>query len=292
MLPNDSAVNSGPLTVGSMTLIFSAAEVNKFSHSYYLVLMKNKIALVTGASSGIGRACALTVAKMGYDLIATGRRAERLEELGLELPEGVRFLPLVFDVRDRKDVDRLLTNLPSDWVSIDVLINNAGNAHGLDPIQTGNVDDWDAMIDINVKGLLYVSKAIIPGMTERNSGHIINIGSIAGKEVYPNGNVYCASKHAVDALTNGMRMDLNPFGIKVMGIHPGLVETEFSLVRFKGDEKRAGTVYQGYSPLLAQDIADIVEFALTRPPHVVLADVVVLPTAQASATVIKKKLPQ
>ena len=292
MLPNDSAVNSGPLTVGSMTLIFSAAEVNKFSHSYYLVLMKNKIALVTGASSGIGRACALTVAKMGYDLIATGRRAERLEELRLELPEGVRFLPLVFDVRDRKDVDRLLTNLPSDWASIDVLINNAGNAHGLDPIQTGNVDDWDAMIDINVKGLLYVSKAIIPGMTERNSGHIINIGSIAGKEVYPNGNVYCASKHAVDALTNGMRMDLNPFGIKVMGIHPGLVETEFSLVRFKGDSQRASTIYQGYAPLVAQDIADIVEFALTRPPHVVLADVVVLPTAQASATVIKKKLPQ
>ena len=275
-----------------MTLIFSVAEVNKFSHSYYLVLMKNKIALVTGASSGIGRACALTVAKMGYDLIATGRRLERLEELRLELPEGVRFLPLVFDVRDRKDVDRLLTNLPPEWASIDVLINNAGNAHGLDPIQTGNVDDWDAMIDINVKGLLYVSKAIIPGMTERNSGHIINIGSIAGKEVYPNGNVYCASKHAVDALTNGMRMDLNPFGIKVMGIHPGLVETEFSLVRFKGDSQRASTIYQGYAPLVAQDIADIVEFALTRPPHVVLADVVVLPTAQASATVIKKKLPQ
>ena len=275
-----------------MTLIFSGAEVNKFSHSYYLVLMKNKIALVTGASSGIGRACALTVAKMGYDLIATGRRLERLEELRLELPEGVRFLPLVFDVRDRKDVDRLLTNLPPEWASIDVLINNAGNAHGLDPIQTGNVDDWDAMIDINVKGLLYVSKAIIPGMTERNSGHIINIGSMAGKEVYPNGNVYCASKHAVDALTNGMRMDLNPFGIKVMGIHPGLVETEFSLVRFKGDSQRASTIYKGYTPLVAQDIADIVGFALTRPPHVVLADVVVLPTAQASATVIKKKLPQ
>ena len=292
MLPNDSAVNSGPLTVGSMTLIFSAAEVNKFSHSYYLVLMKNKIALVTGASSGIGRACALTVAKMGYDLIATGRRLERLEELRQELPEGVRFLPLVFDVRDRAEVERFLTNLPLEWASIDVLINNAGNAHGLDPIQTGNVDDWDAMIDINVKGLLYVSKAIIPGMTERNSGYIINIGSIAGKEVYPNGNVYCASKHAVDALTNGMRMDLNPFGIKVMGIHPGLVETEFSLVRFKGDSQRASTIYQGYAPLVAQDIADIVEFALTRPPHVVLADVVVLPTAQASATVIKKKLPQ
>ena len=290
MLPNDSAVNSGPLTVDKMTLIFSVAEVNKFSHSYYLVRMKNKIALVTGASSGIGWACALTMAKMGYDLIATGRRAERLEDLRQELPEGVRFLPLLFDVRDRAEVERLLTNLPAEWASIDVLINNAGNAHGLDPIQTGNVDDWDAMLDINVKGLLYVSKAIIPGMTERNSGFIINIGSIAGKEVYPNGNVYCASKHAVDALTNGMRMDLNPFGIKVMGIHPGLVETEFSLVRFKGDEKRAETIYQGYTPLLAQDIADIVEFALTRPPHVVIADVVVLPTAQASATVIKKKL--
>jgi NADP-dependent 3-hydroxy acid dehydrogenase YdfG len=254
--------------------------------------MKNKIALVTGATSGIGKACALTLAKLGYDLIATGRRTERLEELKNELPNDIRFLPLVFDVRDRETVADLLGNLPPDWSEIAVLVNNAGNAHGLDPIQTGNVDDWDAMIDINVKGLLYVSKAIIPGMTERNSGHIINIGSIAGKEVYPNGNVYCASKHAVDALTNGMRMDLNPFGIKVMGIHPGLVETEFSLVRFKGDEKRAGTVYQGYSPLLAQDIADIVEFALTRPPHVVLADVVVLPTAQASATVIKKKLPQ
>ncbi len=273
-----------------MTLNFSLAEVNKFSHSYYLVHMKNKIALVTGATSGIGRACALTLANMGYDLIATGRRSERLEELRLELPEGIRFLPLLFDVRDRAEVKQLLTNLPPEWASIDVLINNAGNAHGLDPIQTGKIDDWDAMLDINVKGLLYVSKAIIPGMTERNSGFIINIGSIAGKEVYPNGNVYCASKHAVDALTNGMRMDLNPFGIKVMGIHPGLVETEFSLVRFKGDKKRAETIYQGYTPLLAQDIADIVEFALTRPPHVVLADVVVLPTAQASATVIKKNL--
>lgn len=280
------------LTSQKIPLNFSPAEVNKFFHSYYLVHMKNKIALVTGATSGIGWACALTLAKMGYDLIATGRRSERLEELKRELPEGIRFLPLLFDVRDRAEVERLLTNLPAEWASIDVLINNAGNAHGLDPIQTGKVDDWDAMLDINVKGLLYVSKAIIPGMTERNSGSIINIGSIAGKEVYPNGNVYCASKHAVDALTNGMRMDLNPFGIKVMGIHPGLVETEFSLVRFKGDEKRAETVYQGYAPLLAQDIADIVEFALTRPPHVVLADVVVLPTAQASATVIKKRLPQ
>lgn len=253
--------------------------------------MKNKIALITGATSGIGKASAITLAKMGYDIIATGRRKDRLDELEKEFPEGVRFLPLVFDVRDREKVGEILGNLPADWAAVDVLINNAGNAHGLDPIQTGSIDDWDAMMDINVKGLLYVSKAIIPGMTERKSGIIINIGSIAGKEVYPNGNVYCGSKHAVDAITKGMRMDLNPFGIKVIGIHPGLVETEFSLVRFKGDEKRAQTVYQGYEPLVAQDIADIVEFVVNRPAHVVLADIVVLPTAQAAATLVKKNLP-
>lgn len=253
--------------------------------------MKNKIALITGATSGIGKASAITLAKMGYDIIGTGRRKDRLDELENELPAGVRFLPLVFDVRDRETVGEILGNLPSDWAAIDVLINNAGNAHGMDPIQTGSLDDWDAMMDINVKGLLYVSKAIIPGMTERQSGIIINIGSIAGKEVYPNGNVYCGSKHAVDAITKGMRIDLNPFGIKVIGIHPGLVETEFSLVRFKGDEKRAETVYQGYEPLVAQDIADIVEFVVNRPAHVVLADIVVLPTAQAAATLVKKNLP-
>ena len=253
--------------------------------------MNTKIALITGATSGIGKASAITLAKMGYDIIATGRRKDRLDELETELPAGVRYYPLVFDVRDREKVGEILGNLPADWAAVDVLINNAGNAHGLDPIQTGSLDDWDAMMDINVKGLLYVSKAIIPGMTERKSGMIINIGSIAGKEVYPNGNVYCGSKHAVDAITKGMRMDLNPFGIKVIGIHPGLVETEFSLVRFKGDEKRAETVYQGYEPLVAQDIADIVEFVLNRPAHVVLADIVVLPTAQAAATLVKKNLP-
>nr|WP_287938466.1 SDR family NAD(P)-dependent oxidoreductase [Algoriphagus sp.] len=253
--------------------------------------MNNKIALITGATSGIGKASAITLAKMGYDIIATGRREDRLNELEKEIPSGVRFLPLVFDVRDREKVGEILGNLPANWAAVDVLINNAGNAHGLDPIQTGNLDDWDAMMDINVKGLLYVSKAIIPGMTERKSGIIINIGSIAGKEVYPNGNVYCGSKHAVDAITKGMRLDLNPFGIKVIGIHPGLVETEFSLVRFKGDEKRAETVYQGYEPLVAQDIADIVEFVVNRPAHVVLADIVVLPTAQAAATLVKKNLP-
>ena len=254
--------------------------------------MENKIALVTGATSGIGKASAITLAKMGFDIIATGRRKDRLEELEKELPSTIRYLPLVFDVRDREKVGEILGNLPEDWKEIDILINNAGNAHGMDPIQTGSLDDWDAMMDINVKGLLYVSKAIIPGMTERKSGTIINIGSIAGKEVYPNGNVYCGSKHAVDAITKGMRIDLNPFGIKVIGIHPGLVETEFSLVRFKGDDQRAEKVYQGFEPLVAQDIADIVEFVVNRPPHVVLADIVVLPTAQASATLVQKNLPQ
>lgn len=252
--------------------------------------MKNKIALVTGATSGIGKACAITLAKLGYDIIATGRRGDRLKELASEIPGNVNYLPLVFDVRDREKVLEILGALPDDWKAVDVLINNAGNAHGMDPIQNGSLDDWDAMIDINVKGLLYVSKAIMAGMTERKSGTIINIGSIAGKEVYPNGNVYCGSKHAVDAITQGMRMDMNPFGIKVMAIHPGLVETEFSMVRFKGDEKRSESVYQGFEPLHAQDIADIVEFAVTRPAHVVIADVVVLPTAQASATIVKKNL--
>lgn len=252
--------------------------------------MKKKIALVTGATSGIGRASAITLAKMGFHIIATGRRTDRLEELKSELPAGTDFLPLVFDVRDRETVTKILGNLSENWKNVDVLLNNAGNAHGMDPIQTGNMDDWDAMIDINVKGLLYVSKAIIPGMCDRKSGMIINIGSIAGKEVYPNGNVYCGSKHAVDAITKGMRMDLNPFGIRVVAIHPGLVETEFSLVRFKGDSSRAETIYQGYEPLVAQDIADIIEFAVNRPAHVVLADIVVLPTAQASAALVKKDI--
>ncbi|MGM0946951.1 MAG: SDR family NAD(P)-dependent oxidoreductase [Bacteroidota bacterium] len=250
--------------------------------------MEQKIALITGATSGIGKACALILAKNGYDIIATGRRTDRLEALKNEMPEGRKLLPLTFDVRDKEAVFKLLGNLPEPWKNIDILVNNAGNAHGLDPIQTGDTADWDAMIDINVKGLLYVSKAIIPTMCERKSGTIINIGSIAGKEVYPNGNVYCGSKHAVDAITQGMRIDLNPFGVKVIGIHPGLVETEFSLVRFKGDEERAEKIYQGYEPLLAQDIAEIVEFCINRPPHVVLADIVVLPTAQASATLVNK----
>ena len=206
----------------------------------------SKIALVTGASSGIGWATAELLANEGYDLIICGRRAERLSKLSDKV--SVKTLFLIFDVRNKAEVDRALEALPQEWRNIDVLVNNAGNAHGLSKIQDGNVEDWDAMIDINVKGLLYVTRAIVPSMVERGSGHIVNIGSIAGKEVYPNGNVYCASKHAVDAINNGMRLDLLDTGVKVSQVCPGLVETEFSLVRFKGDANRAEGVYQGSMP--------------------------------------------
>lgn len=247
-----------------------------------------KIALVTGATSGIGWATAEALADKGFDLIICGRRKERLEELASKL--SVKTLQLIFDVSDRKAVDEALGSIPEDWKSIDVLINNAGNAHGLSKIQDGNVDDWDAMIDINVKGLLYVTKALVPAMIERGSGHVVNVGSIAGKEVYPNGNVYCASKHAVDAINNGMRLDLMGTGVKVSQVCPGLVETEFSLVRFKGDSGRADTVYQGYDPLTAHDIADLIQFIVTRPAHVNIADTLILPTAQVASTMVHKTL--
>jgi len=249
-----------------------------------------RIVLITGATSGIGEATARLLAAKQFKLILCGRRKERLQRLAEELKTQTEVTTLSFEVRNQKDVAASIESLPSEWKQIDVLINNAGNAHGLDPIQTGSVDDWDAMMDINVKGLLYVTKAVLPVMVNRNLGHIINIGSIAGKEVYGNGNVYCASKFAVDALTKGMRIDLNAHSIKVTAIHPGLVETEFSLVRFKGDEERSKNVYKGFDPLVGNDIADLILFALTRPPHVVIADLVVLPTAQASATVVKKSI--
>ena len=248
----------------------------------------SKIALVTGATSGIGKATAQILAKNNYKIILCGRREDRLLELKKELSSFTEVCTLSFDVRDKKAVFDSINSLPEAFSKIDVLINNAGNAHGLDSIQNGDLDDWDAMIDINVKGLLYVSKAIIPKMIAQKSGHIINIGSIAGKEVYPNGNVYCASKHAVDALNQAMRIDLNPFGIRVGGIHPGAVETEFSEVRFKGDSERAANVYKGFEPLRAEDIADIIHFVVSRPYHVNIADLLVLPTAQASATVMNK----
>jgi len=250
--------------------------------------MNKKIALITGATSGIGEATARLLARHPYRLILCGRREDRLQKLQGDLTASTEVTTLAFDVRDRAGVQQAFTRLPDAWKAIDVLINNAGNAHGLDPIQTGSLDDWDAMMDINVKGLLYVSNEVIPGMTRRNAGHIINLGSIAGKEVYPNGNVYCASKFAVDALTKGMRLDLNPFGIKVTSINPGLVDTEFSVVRFKGDEQRAANVYKGMKPLRGEDIADIILYTLQAPAHVVLADITVLPTAQGSATVVKR----
>jgi 3-hydroxy acid dehydrogenase / malonic semialdehyde reductase len=250
--------------------------------------MDKRIALITGATSGIGEATARLLSTKNYSLILCGRRKDRLEKLQQELAVRTTVTTLSFDVRNNADVKKALASLPDQWKNIDVLINNAGNAHGLDPIQTGNVDDWDAMMDINVKGLLYVSREIIPGMTARQRGHVINIGSIAGKEVYPNGNVYCASKFAVDALTRGMRMDLNPFGIKVTSINPGMVETEFSVVRFKGDEQRASSVYKGLDPLKAEDIANVIDYVLAAPAHVMLADITIFPTAQASATMVKK----
>jgi NADP-dependent 3-hydroxy acid dehydrogenase YdfG len=249
----------------------------------------SKIAFVTGATSGIGRATAFELAKQGYRIIATGRRAERLQELKQEL-EDVPVYTLEFDVRDREAARKAVDSLPEDWRQVEVLVNNAGNAHGMAPIQSGSVEDWDAMIDINVKGLLYVTQAVLPLMLQHKKGHIVNIGSIAGKEVYPNGNVYCASKYAVDALSKGMRMDLVQEGIRVSEVNPGLVETEFSEVRFKGDKERAATVYKGLEALQAQDIAELIGFIVTRPAHVNLAEVLVLPTAQASATVLHKQL--
>ncbi len=243
------------------------------------------IALITGATSGIGEATAKILSK-SYNLILCGRRKDRLDRLGDELKTGTSLLS--FDVRDKENVFKAIDSLPSEWKKVDVLVNNAGNAHGMDFIHEGNPDDWDAMIDINVKGLLYVSKAIIPDMVKRKRGHIVNISSIAGFEVYPKGNVYCASKHAVDALTKGMRLDLNPYGIKVTSIDPGLVETEFSEVRFKGDKERAKSVYEGFTPLTAHDVAETIDFVLSRPDHVLIGDVLMLAKAQANSTIVNK----
>jgi len=245
-------------------------------------------ALITGATSGIGKATAQLFAKNNINLILCGRRIEKLQQLQQELSQFTKVHILQFDVRYNDEVKKAINSLPDEFKHIDILINNAGNAHGLDSFQNGNIDDWDAMIDGNVKGLLYVSKAVIPQMVERNNGFILNIGSIAGKDVYPNGNVYCASKFAVNALNKGMRIDLNQHNIRVCAIHPGLVETEFSEVRFKGDSERAKTVYQGYKALQPEDIADIIHFVVTRPYHVNIEDLIVYPTAQASATIVNK----
>lgn len=250
-----------------------------------------KIALITGATSGLGKAIAIRLGKEGYNLIITGRRKERLEELEKEISINYnsRVLPVDFDVRNYEEVENVLNSLPEEWKKIDILVNNAGLAVGLDPIYKGVVDDWERMIDTNIKGLLYVTRVISPGMVERKSGHIINIGSIAGKGVYPNGAVYCATKHAVNALNQGMRMDLLPYNIRVTQICPGAVETEFSLVRFKGDQSRADQVYTGYENLVADDIAESVYFAVSQPPHVDIQDMLVMPTAQATGNMFHKE---
>ena len=248
-----------------------------------------KTALITGATSGIGLETAQTLAENNYALVLCGRNQEKLAELKKELSQRVPVETLCYDVRDKIAVKEQINSLTeAPFNEIDILINNAGNAHGLDPIDKGILEDWDAMMDINVKGLLYVSHAIIPQMRDRKSGHIINIGSTAGKEVYPNGNVYCGSKHAVDAITTGMRLDLNPYNIRVGAVNPGMVQTNFSEVRFKGDTERAEKVYQGFMALQPQDVADVILFAVSRPPHVNIADLTVLCTAQASSTVLKK----
>jgi 3-hydroxy acid dehydrogenase / malonic semialdehyde reductase len=250
----------------------------------------NKIAIITGATSGIGEATAFKLAENNFDLIITGRRIERLKELKNIISKqfNVRVLDLCFDVRNKEEVSNKLGNLPLEWKNIDVLINNAGLAVGLNPIQDGQIDDWERMIDTNIKGLLYVTRIISPIMINRNQGHIINIGSIAGKEVYANGNVYCATKHSVDALSKAMRIDMYQHNVKVTAIHPGMAETEFSIIRFNGDKSKADKVYEGFTPLYANDIADAILFAITRPKHVNINDMLIMPTAQANGTLTKR----
>lgn len=249
-----------------------------------------KIALITGATSGIGKATAEILAKEGYNLIITGRRDDRLGQLANTLIDrnNIDCFPLCFDIRNHNEVNNAFESLPPNWKNIDLLINNAGLAAGLSPIHQDDTDDWEQMIDTNIKGLLYITRIVSPIMVNKNSGHIINVGSIAGKEAYANGTVYCSTKHAVDAITKGMRADLNPYNIKVGSVCPGAVETEFSVVRLKDDEANK-KVYAGYTPLYAKDVAETIQFMVTRPPHVNIGDVLILPTAQASATVFNRK---
>jgi 3-hydroxy acid dehydrogenase/malonic semialdehyde reductase len=253
--------------------------------------LENKVVFITGASAGIGRSCATAFAREGAKLILAARRLKKLEELAAELKRtpGEDILLIELDVRDQPAVEGAMKGLPAGWSQIDILVNNAGLSRGLDKLYMGKLDDWEEMIDANVKGLLYVSRAVIPGMAERGHGHIINIGSIAGREVYPGGNVYCATKFAVDALSKGMRLDLSGTGLRVSQVSPGMVETEFSLVRFRGDSERAEKVYKGFTPLSPDDIADAVVYCATRPPHVNISDMLVMPTDQASTTMVHRK---
>ena len=253
-------------------------------------MLKGKIALITGATSGIGKATAFALASEGCHVILTGRRTDRLSEIGNEIKRRfkVDYIALPFDVRNRQAVNAAIEGLPEFWQNIDILVNNAGLARGLSKIHEADVEDWEEMIDTNIKGLLYVTRAVVPGMVQRGHGDVVNIGSIAGHEVYPGGNVYCATKHAVDALTKGLRIDLVDTPIRVSSVDPGMVETEFSIVRFKGDVERAKNVYKGFQPLTAEDIAETILFIVTRPPHVQIADVIIFPTAQASGMIVHR----
>ena len=248
-----------------------------------------KTIFITGATSGIGKATAEIFAKQGHRLIICGRRKEVLDNLQIQLSNFTDVYSLVFDVRNQQEVQNAINSLPEDWKNIDVLVNNAGNAHGLEPISDANISDWDAMMDGNVKGLLYVSQPIIKLMKANNSGHIVNISSVAARQTYANGTVYCASKKAVDVISEGMRLELTEFGIKVTNVQPGAVETDFSKIRFKGDEERAATVYAGYEPLIAEDIADAISYCVNAPDRVSIAEICVYPKAQAEPRTIFRK---
>ena len=283
---------------GKTFATFSSAEIgvayqqntNTSKKDNPMTSLKGKIVFITGATSGIGLACARQFAQQGARLLIAARREERLQELSTELSStGTDALWLMLDVRNQSAVQTAVDGLPEEWQEIEVLVNNAGLSRGLDTIQEGKLEDWEEMIDTNVKGLLYISRAVLPGMVSRGNGQVINIGSVAGREVYQKGNVYCATKHAVAALTTGMRLDLLGTGVRVTTIDPGLVETEFSVVRFHGDQERAAAVYRGLIPLSADDVADAVIYCATRPPHVSVAEMLLFPTAQASATQVTRR---
>jgi 3-hydroxy acid dehydrogenase/malonic semialdehyde reductase len=254
--------------------------------------LKGKIALITGASAGIGEACAEVFAEAGANLILLARRKDKLSELTkrIKVNTSVDILNIECDVRNRKEVEKCIIELPEKFRNIDILVNNAGLSRGLNKIQEGSFEDWDEMLDTNIKGLLNVSRFVLPGMVERKSGHVVNVGSLAGREVYPSGNVYCSSKHAVKALSRGMQIDLNGTGVRVTNLDPGLVETEFSEVRFRGDKERAKNIYQGFTPLTSWDVAEVALFCVTRPQHVTIQDILVTPTDQASTTILNKKM--
>jgi 3-hydroxy acid dehydrogenase / malonic semialdehyde reductase len=265
----------------------TSAEALEFREGDHMFSVSNKIVFITGASSGIGESCAHAFAAQGARLLLCSRRTDRIQAFADELTKAHgsgAALAFQLDVRNQPAVEKAVSELPAEWQEIEILVNNAGLSRGLDKLHEGQLQDWEEMIDTNIKGLLYISRAVIPGMVKRGKGHIINIGSLAGVEVYPGGNVYCATKHAVRALSTGMRMDLLGSSVRVTNIQPGMVETEFSVVRFHGDQDRAGKVYENLQPLSPDDIADLILFAATRPPHVDIAEMTVMPTAQASAT--------